>query len=119
MRAALRPERAWLASCGGGAWAELVAVPTSQLAVLPSTVTDAEGATLPTAGLTALRALDLAEAQLSKRVLVTGATGGVGESRAARPRPRAASFHTVEHRRWPAKRRSRAQLARNGIAEAG
>jgi NADPH2:quinone reductase len=32
-----------------GAWAELVAVPTSQLAVLPSTVTEAEAATLPTA----------------------------------------------------------------------
>jgi NADPH:quinone reductase-like Zn-dependent oxidoreductase len=47
-----------------GAWAELVAVPTSQLAVLPSTVTEAEAATLPTAGLTALRALDLAGVQL-------------------------------------------------------
>jgi NADPH:quinone reductase len=62
-----------------GAWAELVAIPTSQVAVLPSTVTDAEAATLPTAGLTALRALDLAGAQLAKRVLVTGATGGVGQ----------------------------------------
>jgi NADPH:quinone reductase-like Zn-dependent oxidoreductase len=62
-----------------GAWAELVAVPTSQLAVLPASVTDAEAATLPTAGLTALRALDLAGAQLAKRVLVTGATGGVGQ----------------------------------------
>jgi NADPH:quinone reductase len=62
-----------------GAWAELVAVPTSQLAVLPPTVTDAEAATLPTAGLTALRALDLAGAQLAKRVLVTGATGGIGQ----------------------------------------
>ena len=61
-----------------GAWAELVAVPVSQLAVLPSTVTDAEAATLPTAGLTALRALDLAGAQLATRVLVSGATGGVG-----------------------------------------
>jgi NADPH:quinone reductase-like Zn-dependent oxidoreductase len=61
-----------LASCG--AWPELVGVPTSQLAVLPSTVTDAEAATLPTVGLTALRALDLAGAQLAKRVLVTGAT---------------------------------------------
>jgi NADPH:quinone reductase-like Zn-dependent oxidoreductase len=79
MRAALRPERAWLVGLvRRGAWAELVAVPTSQLAVLPPTVTDAEAATLPTAGLSALRALDLAGAQLAKRVLVTGATGGVG-----------------------------------------
>jgi NADPH:quinone reductase len=61
-----------------GAWAELVAVPTSQLAVLPSTVSDTDGATLPTAGLTALRALDLGGAYLARRVLVTGATGGVG-----------------------------------------
>src|SRR5919198_5053342 len=38
-----------------GGWAELVAVPTSQLAVLPAAVSNAEAATLPTAGLTALR----------------------------------------------------------------
>lgn len=62
-----------------GAWAELAAVPTYQLAVVPSGVTDVEAATLPTAGLTALRSLDLAGSQLAKRVLVTGATGGVGQ----------------------------------------
>lgn len=62
-----------------GAWAELVAVPTSQLAAVPSAVTDGEAATLPTAGLTALRSLDLAGSQLAKRVLITGATGGVGQ----------------------------------------
>jgi NADPH:quinone reductase len=61
-----------------GAWAELVAVPTSQLAVTPATVSDAEAATLPTAGLTALRSLELGGLLLAKRVLVTGATGGVG-----------------------------------------
>jgi NADPH:quinone reductase-like Zn-dependent oxidoreductase len=61
-----------------GAWAELVAVPTSRLAVIPANVSDAEAATLPTAGLTALRSLELAGFLLSKRVLVTGATGGVG-----------------------------------------
>jgi NADPH:quinone reductase len=62
-----------------GAWAELVAVPTSQLAVLPAAVSDAEAATLPTAGLTALRALELGGLVLGKRVLVTGATGSVGQ----------------------------------------
>lgn len=61
-----------------GAWAELAAVPTSQLAVLPPGVSDAEAATLPTAGLTALRSLELGGLLLGKRVLVTGATGGVG-----------------------------------------
>ena len=61
-----------------GAWAELVAVPASQLAVVPATVADVHAATLPTAGLTALRSLELGGFLLAKRVLVTGATGGVG-----------------------------------------
>jgi len=62
-----------------GAWAELVAVPTSQLAVIPANVTDAEAATVPTAGLTALYSLELGGLLLAKGVLVTGATGGVGQ----------------------------------------
>jgi NADPH2:quinone reductase len=62
-----------------GAWAELVAVPTSQLALVPSKVSDSEAATLPTAGLTALHSLELAGSLLGKRVLVTGATGGLGQ----------------------------------------
>jgi NADPH:quinone reductase-like Zn-dependent oxidoreductase len=61
-----------------GAWAELVAIPTSRLAVLPAGVSDAHAAALPTAGLTALRALEVAGLVLGRRVLVTGATGGVG-----------------------------------------
>jgi NADPH2:quinone reductase len=61
-----------------GAWAELAAVPTSQLAVLPAAVSDADAATLPTAGLTALRSLELGGLLLGKRVLVTGGSGGVG-----------------------------------------
>ncbi|HEV8558745.1 MAG TPA: zinc-binding dehydrogenase, partial [Actinophytocola sp.] len=39
---------------------------------------DAQAATLPTAGLTALRSLAVGGLVLGKRVLVTGATGGVG-----------------------------------------
>lgn len=61
-----------------GAWAELAAVPTTQLAVLPAGVTDAAAATLPTAGLTALRSLELGGLVLGRRVLVTGGSGGVG-----------------------------------------
>jgi NADPH:quinone reductase len=64
---------------GQGAWAELVAVPTSRLAALPVTVGDADAAALPTAGLTALYSLELGGLLLGKRVLVTGATGGVGQ----------------------------------------
>jgi NADPH:quinone reductase-like Zn-dependent oxidoreductase len=61
-----------------GAWAELAAVPTTMLAPIPDGVSDAQAATLPTAGLTALRSLEVAGLVLGKRVLVTGATGGVG-----------------------------------------
>jgi NADPH:quinone reductase-like Zn-dependent oxidoreductase len=59
-------------------WAEQVAVPTSRLGVLPDGVAYAQAATLPVAGLTALRALRLGGTLLGKKVLVTGATGGVG-----------------------------------------
>lgn len=61
-----------------GAWAQFAAVPTDSLAVLPDGVSDMQAATLPTAGLTALCSLEVAGLVLGKRVLVTGATGGVG-----------------------------------------
>jgi NADPH:quinone reductase-like Zn-dependent oxidoreductase len=61
-----------------GAWAELAAVPTETLRALPDAVTDAQAAALPVAGLTALKALDIAGSVLARRVLVTGASGGVG-----------------------------------------
>ena len=63
---------------GGGAWAQFAAVPVSRLAPVPRQVPDAQAATLPTAGLTALRALEVGGLVLGKRVLITGATGGVG-----------------------------------------
>ncbi len=63
---------------GRGAWAELAAVDTPTLAALPEGVSDLQAATLPVAGLTALKALDIIGAVLGKRVLVTGASGGVG-----------------------------------------
>jgi NADPH:quinone reductase-like Zn-dependent oxidoreductase len=62
----------------GGAWAQLAAIPSARLAAIPDAVSDAQAATLPTAGMTALRALEVAGLVLGKRVLVTGATGGVG-----------------------------------------
>jgi NADPH2:quinone reductase len=61
-----------------GAWAELAAIPTARLAPIPAEVSDVRAAALPTAGLTALRSLEVAGFLLAKRVLVTGATGGVG-----------------------------------------
>ncbi|MGW7254777.1 zinc-binding dehydrogenase [Streptomyces sp. NPDC054834] len=61
-----------------GGWAEYVAVPTTALAVLPDSVSVVQGAALPLAGLTALRLLRAAGPVLGRRVLLTGASGGVG-----------------------------------------
>jgi NADPH:quinone reductase len=61
-----------------GAWAERVNVPADTLAELPPSVTFEQAATLPVAGLTALRAYEQAGLLLGKRVAITGASGGVG-----------------------------------------
>ena len=61
-----------------GAWAQLAAVKLEHLAELPAGISFEQAATLPVAGLTALRALEIAGFVLGKRVLVTGASGGVG-----------------------------------------
>ncbi len=61
-----------------GAWAQLAAVETRNLAELPAGVTFEQAATLPVAGLTALSALDTIGSVVGTRVLVTGASGGVG-----------------------------------------
>lgn len=61
-----------------GAWAQQVAVATQNLAELPDAVSFEQAATLPVAGITALRALEICGFVLGKRVLVTGASGGVG-----------------------------------------
>ena len=61
-----------------GAWAQLAAVPADRMTPIPQQVSDAQAAALPTAGLTALRVLEVGGLVLGKQVLVTGATGGVG-----------------------------------------
>lgn len=63
----------------GGGWSQRVAVHVDHLAVLPDEVSTTTAASLPIAGLTALRALRRAGPVLGRRVLVTGATGGVGQ----------------------------------------
>src|SRR5208282_3615434 len=60
------------------AWAQLAAVDTDALSELPDGISDEQASTLPVAGLTALKALDIIGPVLSRRVLVTGASGGVG-----------------------------------------
>src|SRR5262249_5592165 len=54
------------------------AVSTAVLTELPEGISFEQASTLPVAGLTALRALERAGFVLGKRVLVTGASGGVG-----------------------------------------
>jgi NADPH:quinone reductase len=61
-----------------GGWAERVAAPVDQLGVLPDGVSFAAAAALPVAALTALRGLRAGGPLLGRRVLVTGAAGGVG-----------------------------------------
>jgi NADPH:quinone reductase len=61
-----------------GAWAERLRAPSHAVAALPEGVTDAQAATLPVAGLTALHALRQGGLLLGRKVLVDGATGGVG-----------------------------------------
>lgn len=61
-----------------GAWAQRAAVETEVLAPLPDSVSFAQAATLPIAGMTALLALELGGTPIGRRVLVTGANGGVG-----------------------------------------
>ena len=61
-----------------GAWAERVNCRSHALAALPDAVTDAEAATLPVAGLTAWHALRQGGMLLGRKVLVDGASGGVG-----------------------------------------
>jgi NADPH2:quinone reductase len=59
-------------------WAQRAAVPAHRMAELPDNVRFEEAAALPVAGLTALRTLRHGAPLLGKRVLITGAAGGVG-----------------------------------------
>lgn len=61
-----------------GAWAERVNCRTHAVAALPEGVGEAAAATLPVAGLTALHALRQGGLLLGRKVLVDGASGGVG-----------------------------------------
>jgi NADPH2:quinone reductase len=61
-----------------GAWAEYVRVPVTSVALVPPEVGLEEVSTLPIAGITALGAVDLGGPLIARKVLVTGASGGVG-----------------------------------------
>jgi NADPH:quinone reductase-like Zn-dependent oxidoreductase len=61
-----------------GAWAQLRAVDTERIGVVPRGADPGAISTIPVAGASALRALHRLGPILGRRVLVTGATGGVG-----------------------------------------
>ncbi len=63
---------------GQGGWAQRRAVASENLAELPEWVDVEEAAALPVAGVTALQAIRALGPIVGRRVLITGASGGVG-----------------------------------------
>jgi NADPH:quinone reductase-like Zn-dependent oxidoreductase len=68
-----------LSGCGSGGFAEYVSVPENALALKPANMTFEETATVPMAAVTALQGLrDKGKIQPGQKVLINGASGGVG-----------------------------------------
>jgi NADPH:quinone reductase-like Zn-dependent oxidoreductase len=67
-----------LSRCGFGAYAEFAVAPEKALALKPAALSFEEAAAIPTAGCTALQALRKGRIQRGQRVLINGASGGVG-----------------------------------------
>jgi NADPH2:quinone reductase len=61
-----------------GSWAEYLVAPSGLMAEIPEGISDAQAATLPIAGLTAMGCLDASGVLSSQNILITGASGGVG-----------------------------------------
>lgn len=74
----VRPGDAVMGEADRGSLAELVAVPGKHVALQPGALSHPESAALPMAALTALKALQDAKVQPGERVLVNGASSGVG-----------------------------------------
>jgi NADPH:quinone reductase-like Zn-dependent oxidoreductase len=64
---------------GSGAWAEYALARATRVGLKPANISFEEAATVPVAGLTALQALrDHGQVQPGQKVLINGASGGVG-----------------------------------------
>ena len=68
-----------LSECGFGAFSEYISVPETALVYKPTNLSFEEAATVPVSGLAALQALrDYGDIQSGQKVLINGASGGVG-----------------------------------------
>ncbi|MBE0664190.1 MAG: NAD(P)-dependent alcohol dehydrogenase [Candidatus Aminicenantes bacterium] len=68
-----------LSNCGRGGFAEYVSVPESELGLKPANSSFAEAAAVPEAALVALQGLrDKGRIQKGQKVLICGASGGIG-----------------------------------------
>ena len=104
VRACMRPngfdrlDNIWMASDFDGAFAEFVKVPASEVFPVHCGWSDAELATIPCAYGTAENMLHRANLGAGKRVLITGASGGVGSAAIQLARRRGARVVGVTRR---------------------
>jgi NADPH2:quinone reductase len=104
----VRFEPAALPGFGGhGTLAELAAVEEESLVELPDEVDDAQAAALGVVGITAALALARAALHVGERVLVLGATGGVGQAAVQLARTRGAGRIVAAGRNEAGLRRAR------------